>query len=104
MNVPSYVKSNRVAITSLLAMARSTVLIKQVCGAHGVIVIIYYHYCVVFVSAIIALCVYVFLCVCVCVCVCVFDFIFEHVVHLTSLWIHDDRPLFLGKDYKRVQK
>ena len=61
MNVPSYVKSNRVAITSLLAMARSTALIEQVCGAYGVIVIIYYHYCVVFVSAIIALCVYVFL-------------------------------------------
>jgi len=73
MNVPSYVKSKRVAITSLLAMARSTALIKQVCGAHGVIVIIYYyHYCVVFVSAIITLCVYVVLCVCVCVCVCAF--------------------------------
>ena len=102
MNVPRYVKSKRVAITSLLAMARPTALIKQVRGAHGVIVIIYYyHYCVVFVRAIITLCVYVFLCVCV---YAFFWFIFERVFHVTSLWIHGDRPMFLGKDHKRVQK
>ena len=100
MNVPSDAKSKRVAITSLLAMARSTALIKQVRGAHGAIaiIIIIIIVGVFFVSAIIALCMYA------CISVLIYLFIFERVFHLTSPCIRDDRPLFLGKDYKRVQK
>ena len=104
MNVLSCVKSKRVVITSLLAMARSTALIQQVCGAHGAIVIINIIIIVLFLLVPLLHYVCMYSCVCVCVCVCVFDFILEHVFHLTSPCIRDDRPLFLGKDYKRVQK
>ena len=62
-----------------------------------------YHYCVfvLLVPLFHYVCVYV--CMYVCISVFIF-FIFERVFHITSPWIHDDRSLFLGKDYKRVQK